>query len=536
MNYNPNNCSNRPRPFRVVFGSVLVIAGLIAGMAVTVHEFHRSSLAQEEPVEIDWQTLVRDGYGDNPHIRLVNVDVIDPHVETGEPLEDDQLNAMMVVSRVRNHILNSDGASASVIPSGSYTMGEKDRVLVAEGNQYFDEAFRQSSETGSIEGMVSAYGARQMIGDLFSWCLGEPTQYTRDDGTTRYVIVPIDGTPDLSLSRILFLVSGFSLALGLILCGSGGPGTWCCFYAPLPALISLIGYPMRYGRGNWVTRVAYIFGGVVLMGCGYFLLVSLGNFGAADGNPIFQSCGFATLFIGLGGVLSVPIQITQRTLGQKKHIDVQQSRKPVRMSWNQACSMEPRIGEVDYQDDTLAPAGSLPLVGELKQQAEALGAVGFSHAESLLWHRENGISAAAIQLGCQQMVVSDLESQRDSDVVEAGLISVLATGIPIITLSANTSVKQNREHTQCLFQVAQSSNPTEMLADHLRVVVNEAESRDTAVVELEPSETRDIVHLTHRVLAEIQGMIDGQIVNVGPKRYGRFHYPPAPVPTEVAML
>ncbi|MCA9140721.1 MAG: hypothetical protein KDB00_28305, partial [Planctomycetales bacterium] len=304
-----------------------------------------------------------------------------------------------------------------------------------------------------------------------------------------------------------------------------------CWFAPGPSVLSLIGYPMRYGRGGWTTRIVYIIVGAGLMGYGVYLLVPMGHFGSTDGNPFFHAFGFAAVFTGLGGVLAVPMQITTRALCAS--VEVQPKKKPVRMSWNQACSMEPVISEIAYEDQSLVASGSLPLNGQLKERAAALAEAGFTEAEAMQWQREIGVAAAAVQLGCKNMVVSDLEYNNELDIIECGLISILGTGLPIITVSANSAVKQNRPSSHCLFRHATTSDPNQMLSEHLEVVVSEAEQRDTIVVEFDESETNDVVHLARRALAEIQGVIDGKIVNVGPQRYGRFHFPPAPVPESV---
>ena len=364
--------------------------------------------------------------------------------------------------------------------------------------------------------------------DFVSFCTGKEIERHDEEGEEQFTLVPIDGTPDLSHSRSVFLMIGLGLSLGLIICGSGGPGLWTIWFAPGPAALSMIGYPMRYGRGGWTTRIAYIGVGLVLMGYGFYMMAIQGNFGSADGNPIFHAVGFITLFAGLGAVLAVPMQITIRALDAS--VDVTPRKKPVRMSWQQACSLEPVEREIDFADSELVETETLPLSGELKEKADALEDAGFTKADPMQWQRETGVASAAIQLGCQKMVVSDLEYNNDSDIIECGLISVLETGLPILTVSANSSAKKNRPLTTCLFQRAQSSNPNEMLAEHLETVVQEAEKRDTIVVEIHESEREDVVKLARRVLADLNGMSDGQILKVGPSRYGRFSYPPAPVP------
>lgn len=68
-----------------------------------------------------------------------------------------------------------------------------------------------------------------------------------------------------------------------------------------------------------------------------------------------------------------------------------------------------------------------------------------------------------------------------------------------------------------------------MLAEHLELVVSEAEDRDSYVVEIEETEVQDVVQLGRRYLAGIQGFIDGKSVTVKEKRYGRFAFPPTPI-------
>jgi hypothetical protein len=510
-----------------MLGATLAMACLVGGIGFASHEFHRALVMQGEPVLMDWETLVRDGYGEHPHIRLVHVAIVDPENERDDRFGDVDLDELMDDPALRLQLQNSAVGMAKVIPIGADEDDVPRRVLIAGGARWLEEGFRQVEQTGSVTGMVSTYGIEAMIADVIGYCTGEQIESEANEDEPIYTIVPMDGNPDLSKARTLFLTVGFGLSLGLILCGSGGPGFLTVWFAPLPALLSLAGYPMRYGRGGLTTRLAYVALGGTLMGYGYVMLIPLGNFGSADGNPIFHAVGFASLFIGLAAVLAVPMQITMRSLHES--VEVQPRRRPLRMSWNQACSLEPTITEIDYADQTLARQGALPLIGELKEKADAFHSTGFTRPESLQWQRDSGVSAAAVQLGCHNMVVTDLEYNNDHDTIEAGLISVLGTGLPIITVSENSSVTHNRPSAKCLFQQARSSDPVEMLADHLAAVVEEAEKRDTFVVKFNESETQQAVHFARRVLAEVQGTRDGKILNVGPKRYGRFHFPPAPV-------
>lgn len=518
-----------PRPLRIVMGGLMAIGGLIGGAAVGVHGFHRALVMQGEPVELDWETLVRDGYGEHANIRLVGVDVVDPYLALAKEFEGLEFGELVDDPLIRKQMRHMGLGPAKVYPTGRNPADIDCVIKIAPGEFHLAEAIRQIEEQGSVTGMVSTYTPAEMADDLYALITGQEVNVgPKQNGERVFTLVPVDGTPDLSLARQWFLVCGFAMALGLVWCGSGGPGFWCCWYAPVPSILSLVGYPMRYGRGSWTTRMVYIAIGTVLMGYGFYVLVTLGRLGLADGNPLFHALGFISVFAGLGAVLAVPLQITMRALDAS--VEATPKKKPVRMSWEQACSLEPVEREIIYEDQPLVPAGSLPLMGEIKQKSDALAATGFSQATSLQWQREEGLAAASVQLGCHQMVIADLEYNNDSDLVQTVLISVLGNGLPILTVSANSAAESHRPTNHCLFRRAQVSEPAEMLAAHLQVVVEEAEKRDTIVVEIQEDETQDLVHLARRALAEIRGTLNGQNLSVGAQRYGRFHYPPRPVP------
>lgn len=529
--YNPYaeyNSSTPPRPLRIIFGFLLAAAGLTGGIGHAVHDHHRALVMQAEPQQITWQELVENGYGDNPHIQLVDVEIIDPYAEIGEWFED-EMEEFMDDPFMRAQMAKIDIGPAIVIPRGKAVDSEEQRVQIATGVSYLDQAFLENDENGTLTGMVSTYTSDHMIKDVYAFCTGTPIEELIDESEEPvYTIVPSGDRPDVSIARNAFLGLGFALSLGLVWLGSGGPGMWCCWYAPLPSALSMIGYPMRYGRGSWGTRIVYIGIGSVLIGYGFYMMHGLGKLGEAEGNPIFHALGFAALFTGLGAVLAVPIQITTRALSAS--VECTPKKKEVRMSWEQACSMEPVVTEKEYVDEPLAKIDLLPLSGKLKENADKLAEKGFTAAESMQWQRESGLAAATVQLGCQRMVISDMEYNNESDIIESAMISVLGTGFPVITVSANSGFKQNRPTPGAIIRRASQSDPTEMLGGHLEVVINEAEERDTVVVEFHASESNDIVQFARRVLAEAQGTMDGQIIKVGPKRYGRFNFPTTPVP------
>ncbi|MEL6108546.1 MAG: hypothetical protein AAFU85_21280 [Planctomycetota bacterium] len=523
-----NHKSTPARPFAVIIGGLMTIAGFTVGMFEASDRFHTALLVQEEPYEIDWETLVHEGTDGHAYIRLTNVEIIEPEIEYDEfwdeeaieEFEDDPFLSGMMEDLV---------GPAKVIPAGSNAEAIPPRVVIPFWSHLIDEAYLQLDEEGAITGIVSHYTSEEMIDDVMLLIVKDaPSEDRADEGA--YRLTPI-AEADVELARNMFLFAGFLASVGLVICGSGGPSIYTFWYAPVPALISLVGYPMRYGRAGKATRVVYGVTGVLLMGLGYKLMAIDGQFGTGPGNPLNHALGFAALFGGLAAILAIPFQITANAWSVS--IDGPLKKKEVRMSWKQACSLEPVEREIDYEDQTLAKVDTIPLSGELREKAESLETAGFNRAEHMHWQREDGLAAAAIQLGCRGMVASDLEYENEADLVEVGLISILETGLPIITVSANSRIQKGKATTNCLFNKADTSAPDEMLTGHLERVIGEAEQRDTVVVEIDESELQDVVHLARRALADLHSA-PGQIVNVGPKRYGRFSYPPAPVPERVA--
>ena len=483
MSYNPYASSTPPRPFRIMVGGTMAIAGLFFGMFNATYEFHKALLTENEPVEMTWKELAEEGYGENAYVSLVDVDVVEPDLD--EFLDEESLRILEDEDLLEDEIVDALVGPIKVIPRHSDESTVPERIVIPQRMHLLDEAYRQIDETGALTGIVSTYTHEEMVHDLFQvfGYEGGPEETELDgdedephDDALVYKIVPLEEDTDKEQAQNLFLLAGFMLSFGLILCGSGGPGIWTCWYAPIQSAISLVGYPMRYGRGGLQVRGTYIAVGMALMGFAYKLLVLDGQFGKGDGNPLLHALGFAFLFIGVAAVFAVPMQITFRALSAS--VEVQPRKKPVRMSWQQACSMEPVIQEEEYTDQTLAKIDTIPMSGELKEKAEALEQAGFTKPDHLQWQRDAGLAAATVQLGCQSMIVSDLEYDNESDIIETGLISILGTGMPVITVSANSKFNKHKPSTHCLFQRADSSDPTEMLAKHLELVVGEAESRD----------------------------------------------------------
>ncbi|KAA5540283.1 hypothetical protein FYK55_21910 [Roseiconus nitratireducens] len=539
MSHKSNHVCQPSRPFRVIVGGTLATCGLLLGMVCMSHEYHLALLTQGEPLEISWETLVDQGYGDHPYIRLVDVDVVDLSVdpkeaEQAEPtLQSFDPRTAQLVDLIDERLFDDELVDARVVPAGTDRQSPPATVSIPRQRYLIDRAFQQIGDSRSLTGVVSNETHHGLIRQVIATISGRSAQPLSQKPDVVYQFTPVDAILDVDRAHKRFLLAGFALSVGLILCGSGRPGIWTWLVAPVPALVSLVGYPLRNGRGSKQTRLLYIAIGLVLMADGYNQLVLKGHFGTAIGDPVYHAFGFASLFTGLAAVLAVPIQITTRSFasmgGSKPERKSKQSRDGRRMTWEQACSMEPVAQIILYEDDVLVSAGSIPLIGELKERADVLEAAGFTPPESLQWQLETALMPATVQLGCQSMVVSEMELDGERDRLTVMLVSVLENGLPVITLSANAASEQRRPTAACLVQSAKSDDPKQMLSMHLAAVVGEAEKRDSGVVEVDPAEMTDVVHLARRHLAAITPPNDGSEIDVQAKPYGRFQYPPAPV-------
>ncbi|MEM1070915.1 MAG: hypothetical protein AAGI63_18560, partial [Planctomycetota bacterium] len=68
-----------------------------------------------------------------------------------------------------------------------------------------------------------------------------------------WVYEPVETVPNLSEAQQWFWIAGFAVVVGMVICGAGGPSITCCVLFQCPSILSLFGYPLRYGRGSKTT-------------------------------------------------------------------------------------------------------------------------------------------------------------------------------------------------------------------------------------------------------------------------------------------
>jgi hypothetical protein len=532
-------------------GGLLSTACFLIGTIVITHDYHRALMMQQQPEELDWQTLADRGPVDNAFIRLIDVELdqadqlgqfadtfgdlqdLDPNADPEAAFEElmaamEQVNPLEMVEMIV--------APVKVVPKGTEPTTIPDAIVIPRNEQYLADAQRQLSESNTLAGFVSTFQGDEFIRAVMNYAGGEDLAEALDDaGTSRtvYTIEPMTEPLDRSAAAANFWFCGFGMSLGLILCGSGGPSLTTCVFFPLPSTLSLLGYPLRYGRGGKTARMFFVVVGVGLLSYGYHLLIQQGQFGRVGGNPVLHSLGFSCTFLGLAAMLAAPAQWVSRKVNAS--MDVAPAREPeIKMSVTQACSLEPIEVQTVYRDRDLIASTFTELADEIRFRSESLTAVGFSSPEPQQWLENETQIPAAIQLGCQGMVVCEMESIDGHS--ECRLVSVLHDGLTVITLSSNINTDSDRRvGSNGMYQRCRTEEPDQMLTQHLEETISIAERRNTSVVTFDESELDHVCLFARRVLADIRNQYGEVIVDISGARYGRFRYPMQPV-TEAAIV
>lgn len=541
--------STPPRPFRILAGGILALVCCVFGVLDVTHRFHRATAMSEDPVIMDFDTFLQQGPGDSPFIKVTGVELYDPserfledlEAGFGEDLEGiDPESPEAIAALMESHFNGADPVEtvvdaiqpAKLIPIGADPKSVPAVLVLSHGGDDIAEALRQIELDNSLTGLLSEQTSAEALLAMFGLQLpdeaGEAV-FFGEENQRSFHIEPAEEPEDSMAASTSFLFTGMGMAFGLILCCSGGASIFTLWYFPIPSIISLAGYPMRYGRGGTQTRVIYFLIGAALFGYGYRLMAYDGGFGTIDCYPFAQALGFVVMFTGVAACMSVPCQMLTRRFFES--MEVQPRKKQPKMTFEQACSLEPVQKVADYHDDELTESSAVIVPQGLRDHIDRLVAAGFTLPGKWVWHREDEVVPAAIQLGCQEMVVSDIEWSEAQQKLRSRLTSILGDGLPIVTVSSEFDVEESRTGTLAVYQKAMSDEPSEMLAMHLERVVSLAEKRSTSVVAFEEKEIRGVAKLGRRAFTEVRSQYGEILTSVGEAKYGRFQFPGKAVET-----
>ena len=356
MGYSGQNAPTPARNIRILLGFKLALVCLVIGSLVTTHGYNRALTMSETPAEMEWETLNEDGLSDTSFITLTNVELVG--ADTEEELAD-MVDAMLDSEADPADIEAAFAMDADeelglgeladvamtpvfVVPIGSDPDSPPQTVYIPRNGEYLAEAKAQLDEFGTLTGYVSSLSEDvfvRMFFDAIGVEADEEEFGLEDDDQIVYTFYPMEEPLNKSEAETPFWLCGLGVAAGLILCCSGGPTFAFCIFFSVPAVVSLLGYPMRYGRGGVLVRVAYGCAGIGLMGLGYKLMVLDGQFGTVNANPFLYMMGYAIGFIGLAAFMAVPIQVLCRKFVASTEVKPRKQEK--KMSYEAACSLEP---------------------------------------------------------------------------------------------------------------------------------------------------------------------------------------------------
>ena len=552
MGYSSPYRSTRARSLNVIVGGVIASIGIVTGAMVTIPQYHASLILEEQPEEMNWATLAGRGLIDNAHVRLVDV-AISPNGQIASLQASlDRLRQLHAIESLgggktpphasrdqpdAERMIETTLVPAQVFPAGATPQDVPKTIMVQANLRALTAAEEEIAESGTLTGRVRMVRCSPAGDAADLSASGEqadtPLPEEKLDDETRYVFEPAPYLPSDEQAANWFYLDTLGIVVGLVLCGSGGPSYICCRIYHVPSLLSLLGFGLRYGRGDTTTRLIYSAAGLGLIYIGYERMFDVGHFGLLDGNE-FQMCvGYLSLTAGCAALLGVATNIVATRFGSGLFESVEPRGKPLpKMTVAQACALMPSTEEqasryfdpkLSHIQEQAAPTRVEPIISSLQ-------ATGFDPPHVFEVSNPARTVTAALQMGCQRMVIASSETDQTTTTTTR-FVSVLEDGFVISTLSPGSDVQAgSRFGTNGLYHCGTTRDPSELLSTHLQRTAELAEKRGTAVVEFETDEWQDVYQYANRVLSDIRHQYGEINIEAQPARHGRFSFPPQAVP------
>ncbi|WP_146460501.1 hypothetical protein [Rubripirellula tenax] len=514
----------------MIVGGLAAWGALWGGAIILVPQLNVALTTGDEPVEMTWQELADHGISSNAHIRLVGIQLVGPNpLDEFEGLPPGQVNEVLADIAARPVVVAPLDVDPNLTP---------ETITVPISRAALAAAYAEAEESNTLTGRFSVRGFESPTDDIAGEFAADLINVAASDEgqSNRFTYQPISAVCAPADAIQYFALGIIVSAIGLVVCGAGGPSVLCCFFFQGPSLLSLLGYPMRYGRAGRMTRIIYGLIGLSLIGYGYEQLIVEGRIHKVDANILSCVLGYLELSVGSAALLGALVnalaakwQASTEVRGDVKTVAKQ------KMTYSQVCGMEREdaVTSRRYCERSVVSQNRENLDSSVKAVTSALETLEFSAAASVQWRssreRENAsLSTDSIQIGCQNMVVAEV--QKCSDETQTRLISMLDDGLTLITLSpGDGDIGGRRLGSAGYYAVCESSDPQTMLANHLEQTVSMAEKRGTAVVSFDASEIIDVSQFASRVLASVQTQYGEAHYEVGNARYGRFRFPPQPI-------
>lgn len=540
------------RSFRVILFGMTAIIGLGVTFLVSAPDLHRAMISAEQPVTLTWAELVRDGNGDAAlnSVTEAGLETIDfaahgidvaaqnpgGSVEAGLMGQmTEHLHSFADESlwrfRVQRLLSMPTTEYIKVLPRGYTPERVPAVVIVPIRQQEIQAAVSEISSSESLTGYFSRYRPSPTVSKLATLMKVDLPSPAHEK---QYVYERADAAPALAVALILFLFSSITVVVSLVICGSGAPSKLSALFSPIQSLISLLGFPLRHGRANLITRSAYLIGASWIAWQGYQFACDLGGFGRTDGYLFEISIGACMILVGAAGIVGVLVSMrsaSRRGAGFAKP----EGAAPVAMVETTpeivdrisvtggSDARTRRYSEVEFE---------VPQAYNLSSQAvemcEFFERLDFESPLVIVFRSETESGLFTLQLGCENTVTAYVTDRSEDAHTE--LVSVLADGFCVISAMSDDEDQTLLREYVGIRKSGPRTPVLELLSAHLELTCTVAAERQTTVVICDSGETRDVYRYKQRISAELRRVALGESIEVREAVYGRFTFPCRSVP------
>ncbi len=538
MHYRDYPASKVARSSRVVFGSFIALAALGYGIFIAVPQLQRAFAMQHESETMSWAQLVQNGLSDNAHVTLIGIDLppeddqarkiremigeLDPK---GDPAEMKSRLTQSLQEIDPQQLLSFTATPLKLIPRGIDPARVPSVVVMSRLDLGVKHALPEIQTKGTVTGYVRNSVRLDWIIKGFEFAKVQPPQNLLDR-RARYVVSPTISVPDQATSQGILAATILIAAVGLVIAGSGGPSIIGSLFMPIPSLISLLGFPLRYGRGRFLTRMLYMLIGLCGMVGGGLLAWYPGGLTQVGGDALLQNLGFCLVVLGLAAFLGARLNGRVRRLERpvQKPKTYQEPDTGFQIQKTVVLDLETPVPADQYADPRLSDASEVELTAAMNSQVHSLEAQGFDAAKQVFIHDDDQRILTTLSLGCHEIVLCEMTQQGKSVLVR--LVSVLSDGLVLITMSSNTPrVSPLRVGLNGVYARGKSDSAIDLLPEHLDRTAGIAEERSAQVVPIDAYEKLDVFLLARRVLVDIQNEYNEAKRTVLKANYGRFAFP-----------
>ncbi len=540
---------------------------------------------KETPRTISWQSLQSEGLGDNALVHLTGVDfdrtektsafeqfshamsrMASPAELAGDPTQIQEKIASMqkdIAGSLKGaslaEVMEEAFRGIELFPRGSNPLQLDTLVSMPRSSQLVGIASEQIERHNEVRGFLridSSYETIRMIKLVTSpeaddrgsseWVAAlKQLQQENEAAPKRYTIEPILTKPSRVQSTALLIGSVALVATGLVVMGCASLSVWTWLFLPVPSILSILGMPLRRGRGGRKTRFIYCFVGLDLIMIGGFEWFVVGAFGHVGGETLHHVFGFLIASVGLAGVAGAILHGMYRrptyipTLHSQKKAE-NPTQEILSYTKSEKASMgidttktAPIVTNVAYQEPAWDTAVAEDC-GELTMHSvDALLEFGFASPSFVRDRNRPDGFTTALQLGCDHTVLAETSNNGREPTVR--MTSVLHDGLVIVTVSESVARTERAKFaTTGIYQSSSCKPMKSILAKHLQQTIRMSEKRDCKVVTFENDEKLDASLLGRRSMADIQNQYGETEFSISSTVYGRFSFPPLPV-QEVAV-